>query len=58
MDYPVDANSIAEKDDDLFNLLLLNTLLVEVHNSIQQAAPDILPTSMIPFLAGKVVSRH
>jgi CRISPR-associated endonuclease/helicase Cas3 len=42
MDYPVGANSIVERNDDLFNLLASNTLSVEAHKSTHQAAPDIL----------------
>lgn len=42
MDYPVDANSTIERDDDLFSLLSSNTLAVKAHNNGTQAAPDIL----------------
>jgi CRISPR-associated endonuclease/helicase Cas3 len=42
MRYPVDANSSAGRNDDLFNLLSLNTLSMDAYKSTYGAAPDIL----------------
>jgi CRISPR-associated endonuclease/helicase Cas3 len=42
MDYPVDANSSAGRNDDLFNLLSTNELSTKAHQAIHHSAPDIL----------------
>jgi len=40
--YPVGADSIIGREDDLFNLLSLNTLSKEAHKRICQTQPEIL----------------
>jgi len=40
--YPVGADSIIGREDDLFNLLSLNTLSKESHRRIYQTPPEIL----------------
>lgn len=43
MNYPVDANSAVERNDDLFNLLSVNVLSTKAYQANHQgAAPDIL----------------
>ena len=42
MRYPVDANSSAGRNDDLFNLLSLNTLSTDAYKAIHHSAPEIL----------------
>jgi CRISPR-associated endonuclease/helicase Cas3 len=40
MNYPVDAKSAVGRDDDLFNLLSLNTVSTKVYQNVHQAHPD------------------
>jgi CRISPR-associated endonuclease/helicase Cas3 len=41
MRYPVGTNSPVGREDDLFNLLSLNTVSVQAYQRIHQSAPDI-----------------
>jgi len=42
MNYPIDANSLVGRSDNLFNLLSTNELSTKAHRAICNAAPDIL----------------
>ena len=53
LSYPVDANSTIGRDDDLYNLLALNTLSTNAYKAVHQSAPEILLRQSFRSAAGE-----